>query len=213
MNQKKIKIPKSYFKKFKTRKYSSSGPLSGNLKRYFINNFICHITEIFKAISPKTVMELGCGEGFVCGWLSSQFKDVRFSGVDINEDDLNLLQKLFPHITTYNFDLLNIENTPVLKEHFDLVLCMETLEHLKNPENFLLKLKQLNCDNLIITVPWEPFFQISNFIRGQNLKNFGNDPEHINHWNNKQFIKLLLNDFVIYKNTISFPWQIVWLKK
>lgn len=211
--EKKIKIPESYYKKFQTKKYSSSGLLSGKLKKYFINNFICRITEIFKIINPKTTIELGCGEGFVCGWLSSQFKNIKFSGVDINENDLTLLNEHFPQITIHNFDLLNIANSPISNQYFDLFLCLETLEHLENPEKFLFELKKLNYKDLLITVPWEPFFRLSNFLRGQNLKNFGDDPNHINHWNNKQLIKLLSKNFIVQKNIISFPWQIVWLKK
>jgi hypothetical protein len=205
-------IPKTYFQKFQTKKYSSLGILTGTPKRYFISNYINSLNKIIELISPNCVIELGCGEGFVCGILNSKFKDINFSGADINKNDLDLLEQKFPDIQTYNLDLNYILNSPISQKKINTILCLETLEHLKKPQKFLSDLRQLKYDDLIISVPWEPFFQISNFMRGSNLKKLGNDPEHLNQWNKKQISDLLSKNFTIKKHIISFPWQIIWLK-
>jgi SAM-dependent methyltransferase len=201
-------IPKSYFKQFQTKKYSSIG----FLKRKLISNFIYKIENLIKNINPQTILELGCGEGFVSGWINNKYPQIKITGADINKNDLALLRHKFKNIETILLDLETIDNLNFDNRRFDSILCLETLEHLKNPELLLENLKKINSKNIIVSVPWEPWFQLSNLLRGNNLKHLGDDPEHIQHWTNKQMSNLLIKHFIVKKNITSFPWQIFLLE-
>jgi hypothetical protein len=62
---------------------------------------------------------------------------------------------------------------------------------------------------LILSVPNEPFFCLANFFRGKNLKTYGNDPEHINHWTKKSFVDFIAKKCKVEECILSFPWIIL----
>jgi hypothetical protein len=43
----------------------------------------------------------------------------------------------------------------------------------------------------------------------KNVRRFGNDPEHINHWSGRAFIELMAEHFDIVARAHPFPWTIV----
>lgn len=44
---------------------------------------------------------------------------------------------------------------------------------------------------MIITIPHEPWFRLSNLLVLKNVLRFGNPIDHINHWNKTSFRKFL----------------------
>ena len=76
---------------------------------------------------------------------------------------------------------------------YDLVVASQVLEHLPTPEIFVTKLLTLlkPGGRLLLTVPWEPFFMLSNLARGRDVLRLGNHPEHINLWGPRKFKKFV----------------------
>ncbi len=91
---------------------------------------------------------------------------------------------------------------------FDLVLCLEVLEHIADPLPALTELHRVSCGYCLISVPHEPFFRLMNFLRGRHLRSWGNHPEHLNHWNTDSFQKLLSGAFTVQELHHSFPWLV-----
>jgi len=62
----------------------------------------------------------------------------------------------------YNKELIKIDAENILypKNSCDTVVCMEVLEHLKNPIKAMNELKRVTRIRLIITVPYEPYFSL-----------------------------------------------------
>jgi len=191
-----------YFNKFTTLKYREPS----SLKRFLIKRFLHNIQQKFIQCQPKRVLDLGCGEGFNIGYLQQKSPLVQFSGVDHDKEQLEWLKKLFPQIKTYHADLTTLDFLP---EKFDLVMALEVLEHLPEPNQALLTMKKLTDRFILISVPWEPFFRLSNFLRGRNIAKLGDDPEHINHWTKKQIVNQVKKHFNIIEVTLSFPWTII----
>jgi hypothetical protein len=77
---------------------------------------------------------------------------------------------------------------------------------LQDPQRALDQIVSLNPDHAILTVPHEPWFMLSNLLRGKNLRQFGNDPGHINHYTVRSFRRLLSPHFEILRMTTSYPW-------
>jgi hypothetical protein len=50
---------------------------------------------------------------------------------------------------------------------------------------------------------------LSNLMRGKNVRRFGNDPEHINHWGKSSFRRFVEQSFVVDEVHSAFPWTVV----
>lgn len=190
----------AYFDRFESQKYRNKNPV----QRMLIRRFVTKLHAMFVAACPvKRVLEIGVGQGFLSGYLSERFVDVDFVGVDLNGDDLRHLRKNFPRIEAHEgnaFDLSFLDRT------FDLVICAEVLEHLETPATALAQISRFEPKHVILTVPHEPWFMLSNLARGKNITRFGNDIEHINHYTTRSFQKLVQTRFELCELTTSYPW-------
>jgi len=193
-------ITDSYFDQFQTKKYRAKNPV----KRALIGRFVDKVTELFHdGGAPKSVLEIGVGEGFLSGHLSGIHPKTKFSGVDIEARDLELLREKFPHIEAHHGSIYDLSALP---GGYDLVICAEVLEHLEKPEDALDQIVGLRPARVILTVPHEPWFMLSNLAMGKNVTRFGNDIEHCNHFTVGSFKKLLSSRFELSTVTTSYPW-------
>jgi hypothetical protein len=113
-----------------------------------------HQLNHIKKINPKTMLEIGKGNGFVSTYL-------KLSGVKVTTVDIN--PNLSPDIVASILDLPDI----LKKEKYDLVVCCEVLEHLEFAqfENCLFILRQYSS-NLYLTLPqYRKWFGFSGFMR------------------------------------------------
>jgi 2-polyprenyl-3-methyl-5-hydroxy-6-metoxy-1,4-benzoquinol methylase len=193
-------IPDAYFDRFETLKYRTKNPL----QRLLIRRFVAALHDLFIEANPvATVLEIGVGEGFLSGYLSEKFVEKRFTGVDPRPGDLARVKQLFPRIETLYGSAYDLG---ALEGPYDLVLCAEVLEHLHEPGRALAEMLRLRPRRLLLTVPHEPYFRLSNLFRGKNVTRLGNDPEHVNHWGRGSFRRLLEGPFEVLRLTASYPW-------
>lgn len=193
-------IPNEYFDSFHTQKYRNPNPV----QRALIRRFMEKLCLLFIEAQPvHSVLEIGVGEGFVSGFLSERFPDKQFTGVDLRADDLKLLRQRFPRIEAHVGDVYDLSFLP---GPFDLVICAEVLEHLDEPERGLAQICALQPRRAIFTVPHEPWFMLSNLLRGKNVTRFGNDIEHVNHFGPESLRRLLQTRFAVLRQTRSYPW-------
>ena len=131
--------------------------------------------------------------------------DVNIICCDMNSNRISFAKTQF-HLETIIADIMYL---PFKNSSFDTVLAIEIIEHLPNTESAINEIKRVTKANVIITVPNDPYFMIANFLRGKNLKSFGNPPDHINHFN-KKTLKSVLSRYYL-KGEISknaFLWLI-----
>lgn len=193
-------IPSEYFDRFETSKYRSKNPV----QRLLIRRFVAALHDLFIDANPvSTVLEIGVGEGFLSGYLSEKFVEKTFMGVDPRREDLERLGRLFPRIQPYEGTIYDLGFLP---ERPDLILCAEVLEHLDDPARALEEMCRLAPRRLILSVPHEPYFMLSNLARGKNVTRLGNDIEHINHWSVPSFRKLLEPRLRVLRLETSYPW-------
>jgi 2-polyprenyl-3-methyl-5-hydroxy-6-metoxy-1,4-benzoquinol methylase len=193
-------ISDEYFDQFQTKKYRARNPV----KRRLIARFVDKVTELFhEGGAPRSVLEIGVGEGFLSGHLSGIHPGTKFTGVDIQADDLQLLRAKFPQIEAHEASIYDLSALP---GGYDLIICAEVLEHLERPTDALDQIVRLRPERVLLTVPHEPWFMLSNLAMGKNVRRFGNDIEHCNHFTVPSFRKLLASRFDLTTVTTSYPW-------
>ena len=181
-------------------KHTSKNPI----QKFLINNFYSSLISLAKPLKAESILDAGCGEGFAMERLLRSEVGKKIEGLEYSKDAITLGKKLFPNLT---FREGSIYELPYRDNSFDLVVCTEVLEHLEQPVRALREILRVSKKYLIISVPNEPFFMISNFLRGKNLSRLGNDEGHINHWNFLSLKKYLKkNGLKIKKVKLPFPW-------
>ncbi len=151
--------------------------------------------------SPETLLEAGCGEGFVISRLNGNFK----VGMDIDCKAIVWAQEHWENTTFICGDIFNL---PFKDDSFDVVLSLEVLEHLGDPGAALEELKRVAKKVVIVSVPHEPFFRIGSLLRGKYVRTLGNHPEHIQQFTGRKFRNFFSSYFDEFKITGSFPWLI-----
>lgn len=172
--------------------------------RRLIGRFFAKIRHYVSLRPSSSLLDAGCGEGMTL----YQLNDLLPSSVtafDLNPACVEYSKALFPEAS---ISVQNIYDLPYKQQSFDLVLCMEVLEHLPDPLEALRALKRVAVGRLILSVPHEPWFRLGSLCRGKYLKTLGNHPEHINHWSPASFKVFLEKEFDQVTIDTSFPWII-----
>jgi 2-polyprenyl-3-methyl-5-hydroxy-6-metoxy-1,4-benzoquinol methylase len=171
-----------------------------------LRRFLKDVGSIVQHLAPGSVLDVGCGEGFVAAYLRSQMggaKNRRYLGLDESVRALEVATRLNPE---ESFACAKISRLALKDESFDLVICLEVLEHLSDPISALTELRRVSSRYCLISVPHEPIFQIGNLLRGKYIATWGNHPEHLNHWGAKSFRELVSPFFTIQELRQPFPW-------
>lgn len=192
-----MKLPSNY------QKHTSKNPI----QKFLINNFYETLLKLVFKLNIETILDAGCGEGFTLTRLKKEGVGKHLEGVDYSLNAISLGKKNYPSLSLKQGDIYNL---PYSDNSFDLVICSEVLEHLKYPEKALEEIVRVSKKYCLLSVPNEPLFMISNFLRGKNLSRWGNDIEHINHWSKSSFEKFVENkglNLLVIKT--PFPWILV----
>ncbi|GBD02044.1 putative methyltransferase YcgJ [bacterium HR18] len=176
------------------------GALSGNLRRYTVNNrlYRWHIAQFLEQLAtlvaqtqPKTLLDVGCGEGFVAAFLKQRLPEVEITGIDASVSALAYAQAHFGQYATFRRG--DIYGLPFPDRAFDTVVCSEVLEHLEDPESAIAELKRVARRYVVLTVPLEPYFRWLNRL-GQWLR-VSEDPGHVQFWTHAAFKRLVQQHF------------------
>lgn len=181
------------------------------IQKALINNFYKNLFSIIKPLKVETVLDVGCGEGFTLKKLEEKRIGKKNEGIDYSKDAIKIGKKIYPELNLFEG---NVYEMKYKDNSFDLSICTEVLEHLEDPKKAVGEIRRVTKKYAVFSVPNEPFFILANFLRGKYLKNFGNHPEHINHWTAKGFEKFLKKQgFTIIKARHPFAWTLILAKK
>jgi ubiquinone/menaquinone biosynthesis C-methylase UbiE len=180
------------------------------LQKFLIDNYYIVLLNEAKALKPVSILDAGCGEGFTLSRLEAKHIGTNLQGVDFLDTAVKIGNKMHPKLKLKQGDIYKL---PYKDNEFDLVLCTEVLEHLEDPEKALKELKRVSKKYCIISVPNDPLFMFGNFIRGKNLSRWGNDIEHINHWNTDAFKKFVSKHLTVQAVRTPLPWTMIIAKK
>lgn len=98
------------------------------------------------------VLDIGCGNGFMCYKMVTQAPGLKVTGIDLSKSNIEFAQKHYQHP---NLDFIHGDALKKLpNEKFDVVTLSNVLEHFKQRVKFLKRVVQIiKPKRLIIRVP------------------------------------------------------------
>ncbi len=186
-------------------KYGAKNPIV----RWIMNGFNSSLTELVNGVIPKTIHEVGCGEGFWVMHWAKQGIDARGSDFSAQVIKLASENAIKNNLSAELFKQCSIYDVKSSTDSADLVVCCEVMEHLDSPQAGLVALQEVVNEYLILSVPREPVWRMLNVLRGRYLFELGNTPGHIQHWSSSSFVRLVAQYFDIVTVKSPFPWTMV----
>ena len=157
----------------------------------------------------KSVLEVGCGDGYVIGQIKKKFNNCSCIGVDLSDKSINLAKALNTNdIDFFKSDVSEIDGV------FDVVFMNQVMEHVPNEQvnNILLNSwgKVGNGGKLIITVPGKGKKLISKHYRHYDTKMLKEIGEILktDNYNIESIFKPSLLYKVVIKLLFNRFWQI-----
>jgi len=113
------------------------------------NSAAC-IDRIAADLVGESVLDVGCGTGYLLHVLAGRRPEMAYTGVDFMIDDATRARA-----AGIRFEEANIERLPFADGSFDTVICTHVLEHILEFRAALSELRRIARRRLIIVVPQE----------------------------------------------------------
>lgn len=150
----------------------------GHYKNSFYYVHWTQVIVLLKKIASPEVLEIGCGTGQLAEYLKDEGY-VNYLGFDFSEGAISLAKKK-SDINFFQADALDFTLYKTL--HFNTVICLEVLEHIKNDIGVLKNLP--DGTNIIFSVP-----------------NF-DAPSHVRWFNSEREIKRRYFEYISFQEII-----------
>ena len=143
----------------------------------------------------SSLLEIGCGTGFVLAGIAAANPGLRLVGSDLHQEALNYAQKRLPGVVLLQMDAGNI---PYVEE-FDVICAFDVLEHIPRDDEALKQIRQAlkRGGGLMITVPQHPWL----------WSRADDDARHLRRYTRRDlYSKLIENSFriIMASSFISF---------
>lgn len=185
-------------------KYGSANPVV----RRLMAGFESALDELWDLAAPRSVVDVGCGEGVLTERWAERLGDGRVVGVDLEDPRL---RAEWQRRDRPNLELLAGEATslPFAEGELDMATAIEVLEHVPDPGVTLAEMARVARRWLLASVPREPLWRALNLARGAYLRDLGNTPGHLNHWSRRAFVSLLGRHGAVAEVRSPLPWTMV----
>jgi 2-polyprenyl-3-methyl-5-hydroxy-6-metoxy-1,4-benzoquinol methylase len=199
---------------------------SKHSKRRVMRRFYHSLNQLVNIAAENTgikkVLDAGCARGEHTSKLAAAWPEQEFAGIDIIDEFISSAGERYRNIKNLafrreNFLKGNLDLDP------DLILCLETLEHIEDNslQPFVENLFNYSRKALMVSVPREPFWCLANILRLKYLSRLGNTPSHLQHWTKKSFKNFMVkeaerkwgNNIEVYLRNPLNVWTIILILK
>lgn len=170
---------------------------------------VAGFTGALEALLPtraSSVLEVGCGEGHQLQKVLQRVGAERVVGLDLLDVELEGTWAGLDDV-----DLLwgSAYQLPFPSDSFDLVLALEMLEHVGEPDTVLAEIARVATGPVVISVPWEPVWRLGNLARRRYVREMGNTPGHIQHFTRRAIVSRVEQHLDVLDVRRPFPWTFV----
>ena len=185
-------------------KYGSTNPVV----RRLMAGFHGALDELWERARPRSVLDVGCGEGVLTVEWAERLGDGRIVGIDLEDEKLRAewARRRRPNL---EFRAEEATHLPFAPGEFDMASAIEVLEHVPDPEATLAEMARVAERWLLVSVPREPLWRAVNMARGAYWGALGNTPGHVNHWSRRAFVELLSRHGSVEEARAPFPWTML----
>jgi 2-polyprenyl-3-methyl-5-hydroxy-6-metoxy-1,4-benzoquinol methylase len=185
-------------------KYGSRNPVV----RRLMSGFERSLDELLDRAAPRSLLDVGCGEGVLVHRWAQRLGDGRLVGIDLEEDSIQAgwSKHQAPNL---EYRVMEARKLPFADGEFDLASAIEVLEHLPDPEHTLSEMARCAARHLLVSVPREPLWRMLNLARGAYWSELGNTPGHLNHWSKRSIVELLSRHGEVVEVRSPFPWTML----
>lgn len=182
-------------------KYGSRNPLV----RRLMAGFEGALAELFELAAPRSLLDVGCGEGVLVQRWAHALPHARVVGIDLQEQSIQAgwAAHAAPNL---EYRVQEAADLPFADGEFDLASAIEVLEHVPDPAHTLAEMARCAQRHLLVSVPREPLWRMLNVARGAYWSELGNTPGHLNHWSRRSFVRLLARHGEVVEVRSPFPW-------
>jgi len=185
-------------------KYNTTNPVARRLQAGFERS----LGDLFEMASPRSLLDIGCGEGVLTSRWAQRLGQCRVVGIDLEDAKLQAewATRRQPNL---EYRVMRAENLPFSDDEFDVATAIEVLEHVPDPEHTLAEMARVAGRHLLVSVPREPLWRALNLARGSYLRELGNTPGHLNHWSRRSFVELLSGHGEVVEARTPLPWTML----
>jgi len=185
-------------------KYGSTNPVVRRLMAGFHGT----LDELWQRASPRSVLDVGCGEGVLTSEWAGRLGDGRIVGIDLEDPKL---QAEWATRQQPNLEYRVEEATSLSfgDDEFDMATAIEVLEHVPDPEATVAEMARVAERWVLVSVPREPLWRVINMGRGAYWRTLGNTPGHVNHWSKRAFVSMLSRHGKVEEVRSPMPWTML----
>jgi len=123
------------------------GPTARHTRRF--------IFQLLNGLSFNSVLDAGCGTGILLQQIVGQYLHVQLTGSEYSPQGLEFARRRLPNATFHILDL----STKILERRFDLITCIDVLEHIPDDHAALKNLFAMTAGYLVLSVPLGKLFK------------------------------------------------------
>ena len=185
-------------------KYGSTNPVV----RRLMSGFHGALDDLWERADPRSLLDVGCGEGVLTYEWARRLGDGRTVGIDLDDPKL---RADWAKRRRANLEFRSEEATRLGfgDGEFDMATAIEVLEHVPEPEATVAEMARVAERWLLVSVPREPLWRALNVARGAYWRSLGNTPGHLNHWSKRSFVELMSRHGTVEQTRSPFPWTML----
>ena len=185
-------------------KYETRNPVA----RFLVARFLDDLEAAVRELAPRSVLDVGCGEGIVTERIARALPETTVTGLDVAAPGL-LAEWERRSAHNLRFRSGSAYALPWDDRSFDVVCAFEVLEHLERPADALAEMARVASRALVASVPREPVWRVLSFLSGHYVAALGNTPGHVNHWSRRTFGRFAACAGKVVRVRTPFPWTMV----